>query len=56
MKLMVMLLLLLAGSVVMGVIRKLRGGTFMPPPGSDGDHHVQDRSGQWWRHEVESNT
>ena len=41
---------------VMGVIRKLRGGTFMPPPGSDGDHNVQDKSWQWWRHEVESNT
>jgi hypothetical protein len=56
MKLIIMLLLLLAGSMAMGVIRKLRGGTFMPPPGSDGAHHVQDRSGRWWRYDAEDNT
>jgi hypothetical protein len=48
MKLMVGLLLLLAGCVVVGAIRKLGGGTFLPPPGSDGDHHVRDRSRKWW--------
>jgi hypothetical protein len=43
------LLLLLAGCIIAGVIRKAFGGTFLPPPGSDGDHHVRDRSGKWWR-------
>jgi hypothetical protein len=46
----IMLLFLLGGSILMSVIRKLRGGTFMPPPGSDGNHHVQDRSLRWWRY------
>lgn len=50
-----MLLFLLGGCVVVGVIRKIRGGTFMPPPGSDGDNHVRDKSGRWWRHEPENN-
>jgi hypothetical protein len=49
------LLLLLAGCVAMGVIRKVRGGTIMPPPGLDGDNHVRDKSGRWWRHESEDN-
>jgi hypothetical protein len=49
----VSLLVLLAGCVVLGVIRKVRGGTFLPPPGSDGDHHVRDRSGKWWRYNAE---
>jgi hypothetical protein len=44
------LLLLLAGCIIAGVIRKARGGTFLPPPGSDVDHHVRDRSGKWWRY------
>jgi hypothetical protein len=55
MKFIVMLLLLLVGCVVVGVIRKISGGTFMPPPGSDGDNHVRDKSGRWWRHEPEDN-
>ena len=44
------LLLLLAGCIMAGVIRKAFVGTFLPPPGSDGDHHVRDRSGKWWRY------
>jgi hypothetical protein len=50
MKLIEGLLLLLVVCVIAGIVRKLRGGTFLPPPGSDGDHHVQDRSGHWWRY------
>ena len=51
-----MLLFFLAGAIAMGVIRKLRGGTFFPPPGSDGDHHVRDKDGRWWRYDQEANT
>ena len=39
------LLLLLAGCIIAGVIRKARGGTFLPDGG-----HVRDRSGKWWRY------
>jgi hypothetical protein len=53
MKLIIGLLLLLTGCVVVGAIRKVRGGTFLPPPGSDGDHHVRDRSGKWWRYNAD---
>jgi len=53
MKLIVGLLLLLAGCIAVGAIRKLGGGTFLPPPGSDGDHHVRDRNGKWWRYNAE---
>jgi hypothetical protein len=45
-----LLLLLLAGCIIAGVIRKAFGGTFLPPPGSDGDHHVRDHKGKWWRY------
>ena len=53
MNFMLMLLLLLAVSVVFGAIRKLRGGTFLPIPGSEGDHHVQDKTGRWWLYDAE---
>jgi hypothetical protein len=43
------LLLLVIACTIFGVIRKIRGGTFLPPPGSDGDHHVRDKDGRWWR-------
>ena len=43
------LLLLLIACIIVGAIRKIRGGTFLPPPGSDGDHHVRDKDGRWWR-------
>jgi hypothetical protein len=56
MKLIVGLLVLLAGCMVVGVIRKLRGGTFLPPFGSDGDHHVRDKSGRWWRFNADDGT
>ena len=52
----VVLLFLLAGAVAMGLVRKLRGGTFFPPPGADGDHHVRDKTGRWWRFDPESET
>jgi hypothetical protein len=47
------LLALLVLCIVAGVIRKLRGGSFLPPPHSDGDYHVQDASGRCWRYNVE---
>jgi hypothetical protein len=50
------LLLLLIGCLIFGVIRKIRGGTFLPPPGSDGDHHVRDKSGRWWRYNADDGT
>ncbi len=49
------LLVLLALCVVLGVIRKLGGGTFFPPPGIDGDHHVRDKEGRWWRYNEQGN-
>jgi hypothetical protein len=51
MNLIVGLLVLLAACIVLGVIRKLRGGTFLPPPETVGEHHVQDhKTGRWWRY------
>jgi hypothetical protein len=44
MKFIVGLLFLLAISIVMGVIRKLRGGTFLPPPAPDEEYVVHDRT------------
>jgi hypothetical protein len=47
------LLLLLAACIVAGIVRKLRGGTFLPPPSPlGGDHHVKDKTGRWWRFDV----
>ena len=43
------LLLLLAVSVVVGIIRKLRGGSFLPDPAAGEDRHFKDKSGRWWR-------
>ena len=34
-----MLLLFLAACVVVGIVRKFRGGTFLPPP-TDGDERA----------------
>ena len=50
------LLLLLVACIIAAVIRKVRGGTFMPPPGSDGDHHVRDKHGRWWRFNADDGT
>jgi hypothetical protein len=47
----IMLLLLLAGSVLLGVIRKLRGGTFFPSPEPGEDAYVKDKRGRWWRYD-----
>ena len=44
-----MLLLLLVACVIVGIVRKLRGGSFLPPPGSAGEHHFRDKDGRWWR-------
>jgi hypothetical protein len=43
------LLFLLAGSMILGIIRKLRGGSFLPPPGPGEDRHILDKHGRWWR-------
>ena len=56
MKLLSGLGILLLACMAVGVFRKLSGGTFLPPPGADGDHHVQDNKGQWWRYEKGTNT
>ena len=56
MKLIIGLFVLLIACVIAGIVRKLRGGTFLPPPGSDGDHHAKDKDGRWWRYESEDNT
>ena len=44
-----MLLVLLFACVIAGVVRRVRGGSFLPPPGSVGEHHVRDETGRWWR-------
>lgn len=43
------LLFLLAGSIVLGIIRKLGGGSFLPEPEPGEDRHVMDKRGRWWR-------
>jgi hypothetical protein len=45
-----MLLVLLIACVIAGVVRRERGGSFLPPPGSAGEHHVRDKTGRWWRY------
>jgi hypothetical protein len=39
------LLLLLVACVIAGMARKMRGGNCLPLPGSAGEHHFQDRTG-----------
>jgi hypothetical protein len=43
------LLFLLAGSIVLSVIRWFRGGSFLPEPAPGEDRHVMDKDGRWWR-------
>jgi hypothetical protein len=42
--------------MLVGVVRKLRGDTFLPGPGRAGVEHMQDRQGRWWRREERDNT
>jgi hypothetical protein len=42
-------LFLLAVSIVVGIVRKLRGGSFLPEPAPGEDRHFNDKSGRWWR-------
>ena len=43
--------------MAVGVICKLSGGRDVPPPGADGDHHVQDKKGHsGGRYEKGTNT
>jgi hypothetical protein len=44
------LLLLLVACIIAGIVRRMRGGSFRPPPGSAGEHHVRDKTGRWWRY------
>ncbi|HEU5020192.1 MAG TPA: hypothetical protein VFT69_19695 [Pseudolabrys sp.] len=46
-----MLLIFLAGSVLLGVIRKLKGGSFLPEPRPGEDCYFLDKQGRWWRQE-----
>jgi hypothetical protein len=50
------LLFLVIACTLFGVLRKLRGGTFLPPPESDEDHHVRDKDGRWWRFNADDGT
>jgi len=46
-----MLLLFLGGSVLLGLIRKFKGGPFFPEPGPGEDRLFKDKQGRWWREE-----
>jgi len=49
------LLGLLAINFLMAASRKLTGkGNFLPAPDLDGDHHLMDRNGRWWREDQKS--
>lgn len=48
------LLVLLAISVVVGIVRKLGGGTFLPQPGPGEDHLYMDKTGRWWRQDEQT--
>jgi hypothetical protein len=48
------LLVLLAISVVVGIVRKLGGGTFLPQPGPGEDHLFMDKTGRWWRRDEQT--
>ena len=48
------LLFLLVGSVILGLIRKFSGGTFLPQPGPDEDHLLMDKRGRWWRRDEQT--
>jgi len=41
-------------SVIVGVFRKLRGGTFLPQPERDEDRRFIDKRGRWWRDNPQS--
>ena len=43
------LLFLLAASIAVGIVRKLRGGQFFPEPAPREDRHIVDKTGRWWR-------
>jgi hypothetical protein len=43
------LLFLLAGSIVLGLVRWLRGGSFLPEPEPGEDRHFLSKDGRWWR-------
>lgn len=49
-----MLLLILLVCVILGVIRKLRGGHFLPEPGPGEDRLVMDKTGRWWRYDQQT--
>jgi hypothetical protein len=47
-----MLLFFLAGSVLLGIIRVLKGGSFLPEPGPGEDHLFRDNKSRWWREDA----
>jgi hypothetical protein len=47
-----MLLLLLAGSVLLGIMRVLKGGSFLPEPKPGEDHLFRDNKSRWWREDT----
>jgi hypothetical protein len=47
-----MLLFLLAGSVLLGIMRVLNGGTFLPEPKPGEDHLFRDNKSRWWREDA----
>jgi hypothetical protein len=48
------LVIILVLCVIAGVIRKLRGGTFLPQPERDEDRLFMDKDGRWWRKDPQS--
>jgi hypothetical protein len=48
-KILIGLVALLIANMLVGAIRKLYGGSFIPPPSPSDDQTRQDRHGRWWR-------
>src|SRR4051812_20738426 len=48
-----MLLFLLAGCMLLGVIRVIRGGSFLPEANPGEERHLRDREGRWWREDAD---
>jgi hypothetical protein len=47
-----MLLFFLAGSVLLGIVRVLRGGSFLPEPEPGEDRLFRDNKSRWWREDA----
>ena len=53
-KFIIALLFLLIVAIIAGMVRKLRGGTFLPQPERDEDRLFIDKRGRWWRDDPQS--